>query len=80
MLLSSAWVGGDTKTVDLARNFVNTTAKIEVFIAAQSPPFIAKVYRPSPVSAVARGMPGSVQLQMDYAGWLKSRKSIGYRP
>jgi hypothetical protein len=41
---------------------------------------VAKVYRPSPLSDIARGVPGSVKLQMDYAGWLASHRSIGFRP
>ena len=32
----------------LARNFVSALPKIEAFRDAQNPPFIAKVYRPSP--------------------------------
>jgi hypothetical protein len=33
---------------ELARNFVATLSKIEAFLDTQRPPFIAKVYRPSP--------------------------------
>ena len=32
----------------LALNFVRTLPKIEVFLNAQKPPFIAKIYRPGP--------------------------------
>ena len=32
----------------LAQNFVNTLPKIEAFLAANNPPVIAKIYRPSP--------------------------------
>jgi PIN like domain len=33
---------------DLARSFVATRDRIETFLAQHTPPFIAKVYRPSP--------------------------------
>lgn len=32
----------------LAESFVNTLSRIETFLAEHEPPFIAKVYRPSP--------------------------------
>lgn len=32
----------------LAENFVNTLEKIESFVAGHHPPYIAKIYRPSP--------------------------------
>ncbi|MFZ2650114.1 MAG: hypothetical protein WA210_08400 [Burkholderiaceae bacterium] len=32
----------------LARHFVATLPRIEAFLAAHEPPFIAKVYRPAP--------------------------------
>jgi hypothetical protein len=73
-------LGGDAKTSDLARNFVNTYPKIAEFVAAHTPPYVAKVYRPSPVSDVVRGVPGSLALAMDYACWLASRRSLGFRP
>jgi hypothetical protein len=47
-------IGGHEKTADLAANFLNTRAKIEQFVTATTTPFIAKVYRPSPVSDIAR--------------------------
>jgi hypothetical protein len=75
------FVGGEGKTVNHARNFIHTRAKIETFIAAQRAPYVAKIYRPSPVEeGLARGTPGGIALAMDYAKWLSSRKSIGYRP
>lgn len=50
---------GQARTEDLAHNFVRTLQKIEVFLGAQSPPFIGKVYRPTPLdlakSATAAG-------------------------
>lgn len=54
-------VGGDSTAAMLARNFVNTFAKIELFISQNQRPFIAKVYRPSPKSLVETGRPGTVE-------------------
>ena len=47
----------------LARSFVATLPRIEDFLAQQKPPFIAKVYRPSPAE-IARhsSSPGRVEL------------------
>ena len=39
---------------DLARAFVATLPRIERFVARNQPPFIAKVYRPSPTEAGRR--------------------------
>jgi hypothetical protein len=48
---------------DLARAFVATLPRIEHFLARQKPPFIAKVYRPSPAETAKRsGAPGRVEL------------------
>ena len=45
----------------LAQNFVRTLPRIEVFLDAQKPPFIAKVYRPSPTELVRNSdAPGSI--------------------
>lgn len=38
---------GHAPTADLARSFVASVDRIARFVAAQEPPFIAKVYRPS---------------------------------
>ena len=47
----------------LAEHFVHTLARIEAFVAAHAPPYIAKVHRPTP-SELARqaGAPGSIRL------------------
>ena len=46
----------------LAKYFVNTMPKIEAFLAVKQPPFIAKVYRPSPSElAEVPGAPGRVE-------------------
>jgi hypothetical protein len=39
---------GHATTVELAVNFVNTLSKIEEFLQQHTPPYIAKVHRPSP--------------------------------
>jgi hypothetical protein len=47
----------------LARAFVATVPTIERFLARHKPPFIAKVYRPSPAEASRRSdAPGHVEL------------------
>ena len=53
-------VGGHASMRHLAQNFVNTYALVEKFIEEHERPFIAKIYRPSPISQVADGKPGSV--------------------
>jgi hypothetical protein len=48
---------------DLARSFVATLPRIERFLTRHQPPFIAKVYRPSPAEAARRKKPpGSIEL------------------
>ena len=39
---------GQASTAELARNFVNTVARVEAFVDAHEPPYIAKLYRPPP--------------------------------
>lgn len=39
---------GDARLASLASNFVNSVQRIEAFVAAHQPPYIAKVYRASP--------------------------------
>ena len=54
---------GKTPHPQLAKNFVATLPKIESFLDGHNPPFIAKVYRPSP-SELKRnsGAAGSISL------------------
>jgi hypothetical protein len=73
-------VGGDARTIDHARNVVNTVHKIEAVVRETRPPFVAKLYRPSPLEGIQRGVPGSVRVVMDYAAWVTSRRSAGFRP
>ena len=48
---------------DLARAFVATLPRIEDFLIRHKPPFIAKVYRPSPADSKQRdAVPGRVEL------------------
>lgn len=54
-------VGANAKTAELARNFVNTLPKIESFLARESVPLMAKVFRPNPTSEVAEGKPGRIE-------------------
>jgi hypothetical protein len=54
---------GHTTTTDLATNFVNTLPKIEEFLQQQAPPFIAKVYRPSPGRSGRQG-PASGRIEL----------------
>ena len=48
---------------DLARAFVTSLPVIESFLAGHKPPFIAKVYQPSPAEVARRASaPGRVEL------------------
>ena len=48
---------------DLAHAFVVTLPRIERFLKRHEPPFIAKVYRPSPAETVRRATaPGRIEL------------------
>lgn len=54
---------GKAPTAELARNVVNTLGRIEDFIATHTPPFIAKVYKPTTAdSASAADAPGRIEL------------------
>jgi hypothetical protein len=54
---------GKSSFPELARAFVATLPRIERFLVNHDPPFIAKVYRPSPGSAAGRPVsPGRVEL------------------
>jgi len=61
--LSLLIVVGKVTTIELANNFVQTVQRIEVFLGHHSPPFIAKVHRPTPAD-VAKSVtaPGRVEL------------------
>jgi hypothetical protein len=41
-------VVGQAPTADLARALVQSVQRVEAFVAAHAPPFIAKLYRPAP--------------------------------
>lgn len=54
-------VVGHATTLELAYNFLRTVDRIESFLDRHSPPFIAKVYRPTPGSG-SPAAPGRVEL------------------
>ena len=64
-----ALVGGSLTAEELARNFLNTFAKIDAFVAEHPAPWIARLYRPNPVEGVAHGRPGSVKLILTLDEW-----------
>lgn len=54
---------GNAPFAELAHAFVATMPRIEQFLASHRPPFIAKVYRPSPdKTAPSRTVPGRIEL------------------
>lgn len=56
-------VVGHAPYPELAEHFVRTIARIEAFVDGRSPPYIAKVYRPTPKELSLRAdAPGSVSL------------------
>ena len=56
-------VVGQAPTPELARAFVNSVARVDAFLAAHAPPFIAKLYRPAPAEwAKAPTAPGRLEL------------------
>lgn len=68
-------IGPGANTLDLARNFIACRHKIERFIQANRPPFIARVYRPS-TEKVRRGSrkSGEVKLWLAYTEWEQSHR------
>jgi hypothetical protein len=55
-------VVGDAPFPELARNFVVTLPRVRRFLARNRPPFIAKVYRPTPAHGTRpRPVPGRVE-------------------
>ena len=56
-------VVGHAPFPELARHFVATKSRILGFVERHEPPYIAKVYRPSPTDAVGDAMvPGRIEL------------------
>lgn len=53
---------GNASHRELAMNFVQTVDKVLRFLGEHHPPFIARVYRPTPVALVSQGVPGRVEL------------------
>jgi hypothetical protein len=60
---------GKASHQELALNVVNTKSAIEAFALEHPAPFIARIYRPSPPSAVSLGKPGRVELWLDRGSW-----------
>ena len=58
-------VVGKAPFPDLARAFVTTLPRIERFVTSRKPPFIAKVYRPSPAE-IARDTSAAGRLELWY--------------
>ena len=54
---------------ELAANLVHTMPRISQFLDSHREPFIAKVYRPSPIEMVHEGQPGRVVMWLDRPGW-----------
>ena len=53
---------GQVQSAELARNFVRSIPRIEAFLTSHAPPFIAKVYRPTPAESTASaGAPGRIE-------------------
>lgn len=70
-------IGASITTREHAQNFVNTFAKVRDFIAANEAPFIARIYRPSPVEGVAAGKPGGIEMALSHAEWIARRERRG---
>lgn len=62
--------GANAPALEQARNFINTYAKIEEFLARNPAPFIARVKRPSPVSDIGLGKPGTIEMMMSLDQWV----------
>jgi len=68
---------GDTTHEILARNFVLTVDRVRQFLAAHEAPFIAKIYRPTPVAAVNDGLPGRVEMWLSFEEWRQLMNASG---
>ena len=60
---------GHAPVAELAENFLNTFERIRAVALSEQRPFIAKVLRPSPVSEIALGKPGRVELWLSKRQW-----------
>jgi hypothetical protein len=66
--------GGSMKTDLLAMNFLNTLGRIERVVHEQPAPFIAMLYRPSPLESILKGAPGSVKVVLTVSEWERKRR------
>jgi len=57
----------------LAKNFVQTLPKVLRFLDENHRPFIARIYRPSPVAGVESGKAGRVELWLSLEEWKASQ-------
>lgn len=67
-------VGGDAKTEVLAKNFVHGLPKVEQALTETPLPFIAKLYRPNPLSAIEKGRSGRVDVVISVENWRPGRR------
>lgn len=66
--------GGSMKTDLLAMNFLNTLPRIERVVQTQAAPFIAMLYRPSPLESILTGSPGSLKVVLTVSEWERKRR------
>lgn len=64
---------GRAPHTELATNLVTTLPRVLEFLEKHEPPFIAKIYRPTPVADVGE-RPGRVEMWLSEASW---RASLG---
>ena len=58
-------VVGGAPHAELAQNFVATRSAIERFLGHHSPPFVARLYRPTPAELKRKRPRGRIELWMD---------------
>lgn len=56
---------------ELASNLITTFPRVIQFLQEHQPPFIAKIYRPTPIADVGR-RPGRVQMWLSETAWRAS--------
>lgn len=68
---------GSTSHRELAENFIATIDKVADFIENNPPPFIAKIYRPSPSSTRKDGRrrPGQIRLWLSRDQWVSHHRN-----
>lgn len=66
--LSLFFLIGHAPHAELAENLIYTMPRVVAFLDEHDPPFIAKIYRPTPVEAVGE-KPGRVQMWLSAVDW-----------